>query len=110
MIYSTDQSIGAVVERLHYRQMLDNSILVVVSDNSGRIRVNPGTNWPFKTTPQIFYGLHEGDMRTPALIWSPLLTKSGYVSDAIVDVTDLLPTVLEAIDGTDSLADERDIY
>ncbi|CAG2174512.1 unnamed protein product [Oppiella nova] len=68
--------------------MLDNSILVFVSDNSGR----------------------SDDVRTPALIWSSLLTKSGYVSDAIVDVTDLLPTVLEAIDGTDSLADERDIY
>ena len=33
--YSMDESIGAVVERLHSRQMLENSIIIFMSDNGG---------------------------------------------------------------------------
>ncbi|CAG2174049.1 unnamed protein product, partial [Oppiella nova] len=71
VVYAMDESIGAVVEALHSKQMLENSI------------------------------------RVPAFIWSPLLNKSGYVSDAIIHVTDLLPTVLDVINGTGMLYDQR---
>ncbi|CAG2166246.1 unnamed protein product, partial [Oppiella nova] len=104
MIYSIDQSIGAVSSGYTIAKCLiivswcSSAIIVAVA--LVRIQYTP-TN---TTTGKHF------NIRTPALIWSPLLTKSGYVSDAIVDVTDLFPTVLEAIDGTDSFADERDIY
>ncbi|CAG2177359.1 unnamed protein product [Oppiella nova] len=67
--YSMNESIGAVVERLHSRQMLENSIIIFMSDNGG----TTGTKF---------------GIRVPAFIWSPLLNKSGYVSDAMIHVTD----------------------
>ncbi|CAG2176181.1 unnamed protein product [Oppiella nova] len=72
--YSMDESIGAVVERLHSKQMLKNSI------------------------------------RVPAFIWSPLLNKSGYVSDAMIHVTDVLPTILDAVDNSAGILNEQIIY
>ncbi|CAG2110317.1 unnamed protein product, partial [Medioppia subpectinata] len=74
MAYALDESIGAVVQRLQTRQMLNNSIVVFVSDGGPNI-----------------------SLRVPAFIWSPLLAKSGYISDALFDVADVLPTVLEAV-------------
>ncbi|CAG2111368.1 unnamed protein product, partial [Medioppia subpectinata] len=48
-------------------------------------------------------------IRVPALLWSPLLNKSGYVSDVLIHVTDLLPTILDAIDGT-GIQDQKHLY
>ncbi|CAG2169540.1 unnamed protein product, partial [Oppiella nova] len=87
VVYAMDESIGAVVEALHTKQMLGNSIILFMSDNGG------------------FH--HLFGIRVPAFIWSPLLNKSGYVSDALIHVTDLLPTVLDAINGTGMLSDHN---
>jgi len=44
--YSMDESIGAVVERLHSRQMLENSIIIFMSDNGGTTGAD-FCNWIF---------------------------------------------------------------
>ncbi|CAG2114127.1 unnamed protein product, partial [Medioppia subpectinata] len=111
MAYSMDESIGTIMEALHSKHMLDNSIVIFISDNGGHPfehnkwtrsatsgpRANDGQNRPLRGGKFLLY---EGGIRVPALVWSPLLNKSGYVSQALVHITDLLPTVLEAIDGT----------
>ena len=43
-------------------------------------------------TRNVFKGI-----RVPAFIWSPLLNKTGYVSNALIHVSDVLPTLLDAI-------------
>ncbi|CAG2101318.1 unnamed protein product [Medioppia subpectinata] len=112
-----DESIGAVMEALHSKHMLDNSIVIFISDNGGQPYegVDPGSplpipnaglNLPLRGGKSLLY---EGGIRVPALVWSPLLNKSGYVSEALVHVTDLLPTVLDGIDGT-GIVDQDHIY
>ena len=49
-------------------------------------------------------------IRVPAFIWSPLLNKSGYVSDAMIHVTDILPTILDAVDNSTGILNEQFIY
>ncbi|XP_054166355.1 arylsulfatase B-like [Oppia nitens] len=98
MAYIMDESVGAIVDRLHSKGMLDNTIVIFLSDNGGRpqgmTHNNMAFNTPLRGGKQ---HLWEGGIRVPAFIWSPLLNTSGYVSDELIHVTDILPTVLEAI-------------
>ncbi|CAG2172279.1 unnamed protein product, partial [Oppiella nova] len=64
---------------------------------------NGGSNWPFRGNKT---ELFEGALRVPAFIWSPLLRKSGYVSEALIDVSDITPTILDAIGDRHVLSDE----
>ncbi|CAG2171308.1 unnamed protein product [Oppiella nova] len=109
MAYAMDESIGDIVERLNANNMLENSIIIFITDNGGdpvHLFGNGGLNWPLRGSK---VHLFEGGVRVPAFIWSPLLNKSGYVSDAMIHVTDLLPTVLDAINST-GIHDEANIY
>ncbi|CAG2112745.1 unnamed protein product [Medioppia subpectinata] len=107
--YTMDASIGAVMEALHNKHMLDNCIVIFVSDNGADPQLGSGTNGLNRPLRGSRRELYEGGIRVPALLWSPLLNKSGYVSDALIHVTDLLPTVLDAIDGT-GIEDEKNVY
>ncbi|CAG2119953.1 unnamed protein product, partial [Medioppia subpectinata] len=109
MAYSMDASIGTVMQALHNKHMLDNSIVIFISDNGGDPLERVGNGASNRPLRGAKFGLFEGGIRVPALVWSPLLNKSGYVSDALIHVTDLLPTVLDAIDGTD-IQDQQNIY
>ncbi|XP_054152458.1 arylsulfatase J-like [Oppia nitens] len=97
-LYSMDQSIGRIVEQLYYKNILNNTIILFVSDNGGAISgfmENYGSNYPLRGTKGTLW---EGGVRVPAFIWSPLLKNSGYISDSYIQVFDWLPTILEAID------------
>ncbi|CAG2107662.1 unnamed protein product, partial [Medioppia subpectinata] len=118
--YSMDESIGTVMEALHSKRMLDNSIVIFISDNGGHPsenghlapgpsknpKANDAQNLPLRGGKFLLY---EGGIRVPALVWSPLLNKSGYVSQALIHISDLLPTVLDAIVGT-GIDDQDYIY
>lgn len=51
MVSKLDESVGQVVQALKNHQMLDNSIIVFLSDNGapmvGQYK-NWGSNWPFR--------------------------------------------------------------
>ncbi|CAG2162866.1 unnamed protein product [Oppiella nova] len=101
MAYAMDESIGQVVRALNDRQMLANSIVVFVSDNGGPasgFTGNAASNWPLRGVKATLW---EGGIRVPAFIWSPLLNKTGYVSQALIHVSDVMPTILEAIGAHD---------
>ena len=57
---------------------------------------NSASNYPLRGTKGTLW---EGGVRVPAFIWSPLLKNSGYLSDDYIQVTDWVPTLLEAIDS-----------
>ncbi|CAL1278119.1 unnamed protein product [Larinioides sclopetarius] len=92
-----DDSIGVVFRVLHAKNMLDNSIILFVSDNGGE--VNPalggyGSNYPLRGKKQTFW---EGGIHLPALIWSPLLNLGKpRISQQLMHVTDWLPTLYKA--------------
>ncbi len=78
-----DQLIGEVVAELKAQGVFENTLIVVTSDN-GR---------PFarsKTT------LYDGGMRTPLVFhWPGGNLPSGVVSEALISLIDIAPTILE---------------
>jgi arylsulfatase A-like enzyme len=75
-----------------------------MSDNGGASPRKPGDNAPTTNTP--FRGgkaqLYEGGVRVPLIISAPFLNHpTNIISDAIVDATDIAPTILD-LAGYDS--------
>ncbi|CAH2071333.1 unnamed protein product, partial [Iphiclides podalirius] len=98
MVTGLDKSVGRVVAALSERGMLQNTIIVIVSDNgaltTGALQ-NFGSNFPLrgvKGTPW------EGALRSPALIWHPLLPSTTW--RGLFHVTDWVPTLLSAAGGS----------
>lgn len=75
-----DCGIGAVVNRLEELKLLDNTLLVVFSDNNQRGKET----------------LYEGGARVPLLMMWPQHFKPGSVCDRIVANTDFAPTIFDA--------------
>jgi arylsulfatase A-like enzyme len=51
MVSKLDESVGRIVQALQKRHMLENSIIVFLSDNGAPTKgrqPNWGSNWPFK--------------------------------------------------------------
>ena len=115
-----DKSVGKVVSALKEKNMLEESIIVFSGDNGGAVNGmdnNAASNWPLKGVISIFNQNNlylivniwfidhqakntswEGGVRTTGLIWSPLLPteRRGMVINDLFDITDWLPTLLEA--------------
>lgn len=75
-----DCGIGAVVTRLEELKLLDNTLLIVFSDNNQRGKET----------------LYEGGARVPLLAMWPRRFKAGEVCDRIVANTDFAPTIFDA--------------
>lgn len=99
MVSKLDDSVGALIEALQEKQMLDNSIVVFISDNGaptlGAYR-NWGSNYPLRGTK---HTLFEGGVRGVALVWSSLIHQRPRVSNELMHITDWLPTLYSAAGG-----------
>ncbi|XP_053690315.1 arylsulfatase B-like [Sabethes cyaneus] len=96
MISKLDDSVGEIFNSLREKQMLDNSIILVMSDNgapSVGLHSNTGSNYPMKGQKNSPW---EGATRTMAALWSPLLRERQRVSNQFVHITDWLPTLASA--------------
>jgi N-sulfoglucosamine sulfohydrolase len=78
-----DRDLGAIVERLERAGELDNTIIIVTSDNG----------MPF---PRAKATVYDGGARVPLAIRWPARVKGGTVIDAFVSLADLAPTMLES--------------
>ncbi|KAG0431633.1 hypothetical protein HPB47_021573 [Ixodes persulcatus] len=95
-VYELDQSVGMVMESLHRRGMLENSVVVFSSDNGARplgSGANGGSNWPLRGGKSTLW---EGGVRGAAFVWSPLLSRVGRLSDQMMHISDWLPTFYTA--------------
>ncbi|KAI4495541.1 hypothetical protein M0802_008553 [Mischocyttarus mexicanus] len=96
MVSKLDESVGEVISALRKREMLENSIILFISDNGAptiNVLSNRGSNYPLrgiKASPW------EGAVRGIAAIWSPLINKSKRVSNQLMTLVDWLPTLLSA--------------
>ncbi|XP_018562986.1 arylsulfatase B-like isoform X2 [Anoplophora glabripennis] len=96
MVSLLDQSVGNVITALREKHMLENSIVLFMSDNGAQpegIHANHGSNYPFKGAKNSAW---EGAMRNLAVIWSPLIKYPQRVSNHFMHVTDWLPTFFSA--------------
>ncbi|EEC19162.1 arylsulfatase B precursor, putative [Ixodes scapularis] len=98
-VYELDKSVGLVMEALNKRGMLSNSIVIFSTDNGGLpwgVEPNSGYNWPLRGSKETNW---EGGARGAAFVWSPLLFKSGRLSNQMMHITDWLPTLYSAAGG-----------
>jgi len=90
MIESTDQSVGAVCDKLNELGLTDNTVVVFFSDNGGY--GNATSMAPLRGSKGMLY---EGGIRVPMLARWPGKTKPGSVCDVPVIGLDFYPTFLE---------------
>ncbi|XP_052871938.1 arylsulfatase B-like [Anopheles cruzii] len=96
MMSKLDDSVGEVYQSLEANGMLNNSIIVFLSDNGGvtqGMHSNTGSNYPFRGQK---HSPWEGAVRTAALIWSPLIQQAQRVSKQWFHISDWLPTLASA--------------
>ncbi|KAG5882847.1 hypothetical protein JTB14_022358 [Gonioctena quinquepunctata] len=96
MVSMLDQSVGNVIAALREKRMLENSIILFMSDNGAQpegIHANHGSNYPFRGAK---HSAWEGAQRNVAAIWSPLIKKNQRVSNHFMHLTDWLPTFYSA--------------
>jgi arylsulfatase A-like enzyme len=77
-----DRDLGRLIEALERAGELDNTIIIVTSDNG----------MPF---PRAKANVYDGGARVPLVIRWPGVAKPGTVIDSFVSLTDLAPTLLE---------------
>ncbi|XP_050664475.1 arylsulfatase J-like [Leptidea sinapis] len=100
MVKKLDDSVGEVFKALYDKGILDNTIIVFISDNGGITSgstVNYASNFPLrglKLSP------FEGGVRVNGLIWSRNLTETNHVWKGYMHVVDWTPTLLSAVGST----------
>jgi arylsulfatase len=123
MVHRLDIEIGRVIEHLRENKMLDNTLVLFISDNGacpfdrtkGRglpLRPwDPKSYWCYSTgwahvgnTPFRLYkqNQHEGGISSPAIVHWPkgLKTKPGSVTHQPAHLIDVMPTVIELASAT----------
>lgn len=109
MVKKLDDSVGDIIESLSDKQMLNNTIILFLSDNGGAYQKkgpNFASNWPLRGTK---FSPFEGGQRVVGLVWSPLVNTTNHLLKGFVHAVDWLPTILTAagleppteIDGID---------
>ncbi|XP_054268622.1 arylsulfatase B-like isoform X1 [Macrosteles quadrilineatus] len=96
MVSKLDQSVGSVITALERKGMLKNSIIVFLSDNGAPnigVYKNWGSNYPWRGQKATLW---EAAVRTPSLIWSPLIGKPSRIYNDLMHISDWLPTLLSA--------------
>ncbi|CAG9795258.1 unnamed protein product [Diatraea saccharalis] len=97
LVTSLDNSVGHIIATLAERDILQNTIVVFVSDNGAPAvgaAKNFGSNFPFRGTKGSPW---EGGVRTIGLVW--YATMALRIHNSIFHVTDWLPTLVTAAGG-----------
>lgn len=90
MIEGVDATVGQVREALDRLDIADRTVIVVTSDNGGRIPTT--SNQPLRAGKGSCY---DGGTRVPLIVYWPGNTPPGTVCDVPVISADLYPTLLE---------------
>ncbi|XP_012523879.1 arylsulfatase B [Monomorium pharaonis] len=108
VVATLDKSIGRVVDALKRKNMLNNTIILFMTDNGAQTTgylENYGSNYPLRG---LKFSLFEGGIRGAACIYSPLILNSSRISTQLFHITDWLPTLYSAAGGNPSDLDQLD--
>lgn len=87
-----DDNIGRVINTLEELNLVDNTLILLISDNGGE-PLTGANNLPLSGSK---YTMHEGGIRVPFMVsWPKKLPKSALYQHR-VSALDILPTCLEA--------------
>ncbi|QDT14356.1 Arylsulfatase [Alienimonas californiensis] len=98
MVESFDDAVGTLLDTLDRLGLAENTLIIFTSDNGGNMYneidgTTPTSNAPLRGGKATMY---EGGVRVPWVTVLPGVTEPRTVSDALVQTTDIYPTVLEA--------------
>ncbi|MFT5143779.1 MAG: arylsulfatase A-like enzyme [Rhodothermales bacterium] len=93
MVEAMDQAVGRVLDHLTERDLIDNTVIVFMSDNGGlsTSEGHPTSNLPLRAGKGWLY---EGGIREPMLVRWPGVTNPGTTIGSPVTSTDFYPTIL----------------
>jgi len=91
MVEIIDHNIGRLLDALDETGQQENTILVFTSDHG-----NATGDHGMRAKGCRFY---EGLVRVPLIFWGPGRFRAGLRSDALVDLTDIAPTLMEIATG-----------
>lgn len=77
-----DRDVGRVIAELEKQQVLDNTLVIIMSDN-GR---------PFHLSKLTLY---DSGIKTPFILYWPQHIKNGAVREQLISMVDLAPTILQ---------------
>ena len=88
MVYAVDRGVGGIVDALRDTREFDNTLIVFLSDNGGRLD-RGANNFPLRDGKG---SVHEGGIRTPMFMHWPDGLKAGAAFEHPVLAYDLYPT------------------
>ncbi len=96
MVKSLDTNVGRLLDKLEELKIVNNTIVIFISDNGGYINGYKGKkvtdNFPLRSGKG---SLYEGGIRIPTIIYYPEKPGEGRKNDTPICTTDFLPTLLE---------------
>lgn len=87
-----DDNIGRLINSLEELGLLENTLIMLVSDNGGE-PLTGANNLPLSGSK---YTMHEGGIRVPFIVSWPKLLPKGKLYQHRVSAMDILPTCLDA--------------
>lgn len=81
--HRADQFVGALMQVLAEKDLLDNTLVIFHSDN--------GMHWPYAKS-----NVYVASVKTPFVVYWQGSSTGGTSSDSLVSTIDILPTILEA--------------
>jgi arylsulfatase A-like enzyme len=102
MTKNLDEGIARIFDSLHHAGILEDSMVVVMSDNGGEPSAG-ASNWPLRGEKFTYF---QGGINTPAFVKLPG-GKAGTIDD-LMWVGDVAPTILEAAGAKAAAADGMD--
>ena len=94
MMSALDEQVGDLVQALKNKGLWENTVFVFFSDNGGE-EYSGTSNAPLRGYK---FQEFEGGIRTAGIVNSPLI-RGGLVNEALIHVTDWLPTLLNIADN-----------
>jgi len=98
MVESVDQTVGRIRRTLDELKLADRTIMIVTSDNGGRVTVDNRSGLPTTSNLPLRAGkgsCYEGGTRVPLIVHWPGVTQPGSVCDTPVISADYYPTLLQ---------------
>lgn len=90
-LYMLDDAVGQVVDKLEETGLMNNTYIIVMSDNGG-CYLGGGKNGPLRGTKA---SLFEGGVKVDSFIYSPLLSDYANTSySGLMHVSDWFPTIM----------------
>jgi arylsulfatase A-like enzyme len=104
-ILELDDVVGRLVSALRETGQLDDTLVVVTSDNGPELSTWPDAAYtPFRCAKGSTW---EGGVRVPAILSWPTMIEPGQRSDGLFGFSDLLPTVLSLAGEADRIPTDR---